>query len=51
MQRRLILFITILLTTLLKAANTPEMAERIKYKQAPAFIYRVTSDASASTCR
>ena len=42
MQRRLILFITILLTTLLKAANTPEMAERIKYKQAPAFIYRVT---------
>ena len=49
MQRTLILLTAILWTTFLQAATTSEMAERIKYKYAPAYIYRVTlADKSGS---
>lgn len=49
MQRLLTLLTILLLTTFVKAVGMPEMAERIKNKQGPAFIFRVTlADKSGS---
>jgi len=41
MQRQSILLVLLLLTTLLKAAAPPETAERVKYKDGPAYIFRI----------
>ena len=39
-MRRLLLLLTVLLSTPLLYA-TPDMAERVKYKDGPAYIYRI----------